>query len=205
MGKKIYLGDNCIQNFCLGWCRKFSFLYCRKFSFLRQHTSAISCIKPHVIQWNVKLLLALKLLPAVYRRIYLRKLLTLSNQILRYKSKCIRMTILCSIFANTCMHLSVYVWIFWMLDLEQYFKLFIQITLTLLNKLCMKATLRSVRMQFTSLTTLLHENSVDPEKPTDLDLNYFQNWICPISSWWVPYFHGACSWNNWATTCDFQQ
>ena len=33
-----------------------------------------------------------KLFPAVYRRIYCRKFLTLSNQTSRYKSKCIRMT-----------------------------------------------------------------------------------------------------------------
>ena len=32
-----------------------------------------------------------KLFPTVYRRIYCRKLLTLSNQTSRYKSKCIRM------------------------------------------------------------------------------------------------------------------
>ena len=33
-----------------------------------------------------------KLLPTVYRRIYCRKFLTLSNQASRYKSKCIRIT-----------------------------------------------------------------------------------------------------------------
>ena len=34
-----------------------------------------------------------KLFPTVYRRIYCRKFLTLSNQTSRYKSKCIRMAL----------------------------------------------------------------------------------------------------------------
>ena len=57
------------------------------FCSLSSNWSVASRIKPHVIQWYV----TLKLFPTVYRRIYCRKFLTLSNQTSRYKLKCIRM------------------------------------------------------------------------------------------------------------------
>ena len=49
-----------------------------------------SRIKPHVIQ-KCDVINDVKLFPAVYRRIYYRKFLTLSNQTSRYISKCNRM------------------------------------------------------------------------------------------------------------------
>ena len=52
--------------------------------------SVESRIKPHVIQ-KCDVINDVKLFPAVYRRIYCRKFLTLSNQTSRYISKCIRM------------------------------------------------------------------------------------------------------------------
>ena len=51
--------------------------------------SVESRIKPHVIHRNV-VINDVKMFPAVYRRIYSRKFLTLSNQTSLYKSKCIR-------------------------------------------------------------------------------------------------------------------
>ena len=49
--------------------------------------------KPHKAERhppNSDVINDIKLFPTIYRRIYCRKFLTLSNQTLRYKSKCIR-------------------------------------------------------------------------------------------------------------------
>ena len=62
------------------------------FCSLSSNWSVTSRIKPHVIQRKCDVISDVKLFPTVYRRIYCRKVLTLSNQSSRYKLKCIRMT-----------------------------------------------------------------------------------------------------------------
>ena len=59
------------------------------FCSLISNMSVASRIKTHVVQKG-DLINDVKLFPAVYRRIYCHKYLTLSNQTSRYKSKCIR-------------------------------------------------------------------------------------------------------------------
>ena len=51
--------------------------------------SVASRIKLHVIQRN-EIIIDVKLFPTVFRRIYCRKFLRLSDQTSRYKTKCIR-------------------------------------------------------------------------------------------------------------------
>ena len=63
------------------------------FYYLVSNWSVASCIKPHKgIHHPTKndVIYDVKLFPTVYRRIYCRKFLTLSNQTSCYKSKCIR-------------------------------------------------------------------------------------------------------------------
>ena len=60
-------------------------LFCPKLEGCKPHNAAHHPTKYDVIN-DVKLFLG----PTVYRRIYCRKFLTLTNQKLRYKSKCIR-------------------------------------------------------------------------------------------------------------------
>ena len=58
--------------------------------YLHKATSAVSCVKPNASQWEATLRDDVGF-PTVYRRIYRRKFLTLSNQTSRYIRKCIRM------------------------------------------------------------------------------------------------------------------
>ena len=82
---------------------------------LHKTTSAVSCVKPNASQWEATLRDDVGF-ATVYRRIYRRKFLTLSNQTSRYIRECIRMLdewqlIICNILwhlVNTvCSGLSV--------------------------------------------------------------------------------------------------
>ena len=72
------------ENFEYGYPHSNAHLqFCLKFEHCKTRNTARHPTKYDVIN-------DVKLFPAVYRRIYCRKLLTLSNQKLRYKIKCIR-------------------------------------------------------------------------------------------------------------------
>ena len=58
--------------------------------YLHKATSAVSCVNSYASQWEATLRDDVGF-PTVYRRIYCRKFLTLSNQTSRYIHKCIRM------------------------------------------------------------------------------------------------------------------
>ena len=108
------LGDNCIQNFHLGryivgytvgnlvfrtYIRRytspnetFEYGYPHSNALLQFALKSARC-KPHkTVRHPTKgdVIDDVKLFPTVYRRIYCRKFLTLSNQTSRYKRKCIR-------------------------------------------------------------------------------------------------------------------
>ena len=61
-----------------------------KMYYLHKTTSAVSCVKPNDSQWEATLRDDVRF-ATVYRRIYRRKFLTLSNQTSRYIRECIRM------------------------------------------------------------------------------------------------------------------
>ena len=63
-----------------------------KMYYLHKMASAVSCVKPNASQWEATLRDDVGF-ATVYRRIYRRKFLTLSNQTLRYIRECIRMYI----------------------------------------------------------------------------------------------------------------
>ena len=65
-------------------------MYC-----LHKTTSAVSCVKPNASQWEATLRDDVGF-ATVYRRIYRRKFLTLSNQTSRYIRECIRIFIICA-------------------------------------------------------------------------------------------------------------
>ena len=67
------------------------------FSSFVSNWSIASRIKPHVIQ-RCDIINDVKLFPTVYHRIYCRKFLTLSNQMSRYKIKCIRIFFLLHVY-----------------------------------------------------------------------------------------------------------
>ena len=75
-----------------------------KMYYLHKTTSASSCVKPNASQWEATLRDDVGF-ATVYRRIYRRKFLTLSNQTSRYIRDCIRMFVL---------HPSFF-WYFWWL------------------------------------------------------------------------------------------
>ena len=94
------LGDNCIQNFHLGryivGYKVGNLVYGYSLSNVLLQSRLKSCIKPHKgVRHPTKndAINDVKLFPTVYRRIYCRKFLTLSNQTSRYKSMCIRIDI----------------------------------------------------------------------------------------------------------------
>ena len=114
------LGDNCIQictvkrNFRPNENRRFTspndkfecsyphsnafindFLFKRNVLFT-QMTSAVSCVKSNASQWEATLRDDVGF-PTVYRRIYRRKFLTLSNQTSRYIHKCIRISVVANV------------------------------------------------------------------------------------------------------------
>ena len=60
--------------------------------YLHKATSAVRCVKPNASQREATLRDYFGF-PTVYRRIYSREFLTLSNQTSRYISKCIRMSL----------------------------------------------------------------------------------------------------------------
>ena len=60
--------------------------------YLHKTTIAVSCVKPNASQWEATLRDGVGF-ATVYRRIYRRKFLTLSNQTSRYIRECIRMVI----------------------------------------------------------------------------------------------------------------
>ena len=60
-----------------------------KMYYLHKATSAVSCVKPNASQWEATLRDDVGF-PTVYRRIYRRKFLTLSNETSRYIHTCIR-------------------------------------------------------------------------------------------------------------------
>ena len=108
------LGDNCIQNFHLGRYIVGYTVGNRIFrTYIRRYTSPNEYVEygyPHsnaLMQFELKVkrckphkaarhptkrdvINDVKLFPTVYRRIYCRKFLTLSNQTSRYKPMCIR-------------------------------------------------------------------------------------------------------------------
>ena len=61
-----------------------------KMYYLHKTASAVSCVKPNASQWEATLRDDVGF-ATVYRRIYRRKFLTLSNQTSRYIRECIRM------------------------------------------------------------------------------------------------------------------
>ena len=63
----------------------------KKMYYLHKTTSAVSCVKPNASQWEATLRDDVGF-ATVYRRIYRRKFLTLSNQTSRYIRECIRIT-----------------------------------------------------------------------------------------------------------------
>ena len=63
-----------------------------KMYYLHKTTSAVSCVKPNASQWEAMLRDDVGF-ATVYRRIYRRKFLTLSNQTSRYIRDCIRIII----------------------------------------------------------------------------------------------------------------
>ena len=73
-------------------------MYC-----LLKTTSAVSCVKPNASQWEATLRDDVGF-ATVYRRIYRRKFLTLSNQTSRYIRECIRITLL--LLNSTCLVLT---------------------------------------------------------------------------------------------------
>ena len=72
--------------------------------YLHKVTSAVSCVKPNASQWDVTLRDDVGF-STVYRRIYRRKFLTLSNQTSRHIRKCIR--IICVPVAISKLEISI--------------------------------------------------------------------------------------------------
>ena len=68
--------------------------------YLHKATSAVSCIKPNASQREATLRCDVRF-PTVYRRIYRRKFLTLSNQTSRCIRKCIRIGHNCAFYSST--------------------------------------------------------------------------------------------------------
>ena len=68
------------------------FFSVEKKHYLYKATSPVSCVKPNASQCEATLCYDVGF-PTVYRRIYRRKFLTLSNQTSRYIRECIRMEI----------------------------------------------------------------------------------------------------------------
>ena len=67
----------------------FIFFSVEKMYYLHKATSAVSCIKPKASQWEATLRDDVRF-PTVYRKIYRREFLPLSNHMLCYIRKCIR-------------------------------------------------------------------------------------------------------------------
>ena len=104
------LGDNCIQNFLLGrYIRRytspnenFEYGYPHSYALLQFELKLERC-KPHKATRHLTkcdVINDVKLFPIVYRRIYCRKFLTLSNQTSRYKLMCIRIHKICKQFKS---------------------------------------------------------------------------------------------------------
>ena len=68
--------------------------------YLHKTTSAVSCVKPNASQWEATLRDDVGF-ATVYRRIYRRRFLTLSNQTSRYIRECIR---ICDILSEIRRH-----------------------------------------------------------------------------------------------------
>ena len=54
--------------------------------------------------WKCDMIIDVKLFLTVYLRIYLSNFLTLSNQMLRNKIKCIRMSVICYVIDFNCQY-----------------------------------------------------------------------------------------------------
>ena len=67
--------------------------FCWKMYYLHKATSAVSCVKPNAGHEKRRYNYDDVGFPKVYRRIYRRKFLTLSDETSRYICKCIRMSI----------------------------------------------------------------------------------------------------------------
>ena len=74
--------------------------------YLHKMTSAVSCIKSNASQWEATLRDDVGF-PTVYRRIYRRKFLTLSNQTSRYIRSALECSLDALLFSNTAeMHFN---------------------------------------------------------------------------------------------------
>ena len=86
---------------------------------LMQFHFKFECCKPHKgVSHPTKcdVINDVKLFPTVYRRIYCRKFLTLSNQTSHYKSKCIRIIVICLL-----LHCGLFLVLLWSILRPFYF------------------------------------------------------------------------------------